>query len=127
MGDRERGSGKSGRRNPCSDRGYEENVVQKELPQTFSSGPINLRTSAVGHCETSRGTPWDRTLSGLESRLYTRGQKRLNVGTSKRRKVGKERRNVKKNRLNVQRLNVGTSERASERKEESSKRPRLKV
>jgi hypothetical protein len=34
--------------NPTAVWGYEENVVQKELEQTSSSGSINLRASAAG-------------------------------------------------------------------------------
>jgi len=58
--------------------GYEENVVQKELPQTFSSGPINLRTSAVGAIVRLReGHHGTVLFLAWNPRLYTRGDKNV--------------------------------------------------
>ena len=60
--------------------GYQENVVQKELPQTFSSGPMNLRTSAVEAIVRLREGKHGTVLFLARSpKLYTRTAKGLRV------------------------------------------------
>ena len=54
--------------------GCEESVVQKELQQTFSSGPMNLGTSAVGAIVRLReGHHGTVLFLAWSPRLYTRG------------------------------------------------------
>ena len=59
-------------------RGYEENVVQKELAQTSSSGPVNLSASTVGTIGRLRkGKHGTALFLAWSRRLYTTGDKNV--------------------------------------------------
>jgi len=57
--------------------GYEENVVQKELAQTSSSGPVNLRASTGGTIvRLPEGKHRTVLFLAWSRRLYTMGDKK---------------------------------------------------